>query len=457
MQSRGIKIDREALEQEKINVARRIEELSAEINNLCGRTINPNSPADLQRYFYVERGIPPYTKLNSKKEQSITCDDLALSRLARGTSARAPLREASLIQEWRKLSKLKGTYLEISFDIDSRLRCSYNPRGTKFARLSSSKTVFGTGMNMQNLHPAFLSFLVADEDCIFLDIDKSQAEWVVVAYASGDENMISCLERGIDPHAYTASQMFHMPVDLIKEEGKLLGHESDPLLVQKQRLLHPELAKAIAEKKWLPRTMSMRQCGKKSNHGLNYDESPNMFGLINEISVGEAKVIVDFYHRTYPGIRRYYEWTKRELSDHGRTLVNLFGRPCRFLGRWDSELWKSAYSYIPQSTVGELVNRALCGIYYDSSDDTRNLEVMQQVHDSIRLQIPLDSPNLGAAIQAAARYLNPTLNASGREFQIASDLKVGFNARDMEEVPLVSDSAEQARLVLEKAKELRGN
>ena len=33
---------------------------------------------------------------------------------------------------------------------------------------------------------------------------------------------------------------------------------------------------------WLPRIMSLRQCGKKSNHGLNYDEGSGEFGLINK-------------------------------------------------------------------------------------------------------------------------------------------------------------------------------
>ena len=152
MQSRGVRIDLEALEREKINVGRRIDELHLDINRLCGREINPNSSQQLQKYFYIEKGIHPYTKLNNQKQSVITCDDKALQRIARGTSARAGLREAALIQEWRKLSKLKGTYLEMRFDSDNRLRSSYNPRGTRFARLSSSKTIFDTGMNQQNLH-----------------------------------------------------------------------------------------------------------------------------------------------------------------------------------------------------------------------------------------------------------------------------------------------------------------
>jgi hypothetical protein len=49
----------------------------------------------------------------------------------------------------------------VAFDADGRLRCSWNPRGTKFGRLSSSQTIFGTGMNLQNLSPKFKGFIVA--------------------------------------------------------------------------------------------------------------------------------------------------------------------------------------------------------------------------------------------------------------------------------------------------------
>jgi DNA polymerase-1 len=455
MQSRGVKVDIEALNKERINVSRKIDEVQLELNRIVGRELNPNSSDQLKKYFYVEKNIPPYTKLNNKKEQVITCDDKALQRLSRGTSARAGLREASLIQEYRKLSKLKGTYLDITFDTDKRLRCSYNPRGTRFARLSSSKTIRETGMNMQNLPPAFQSFLVADDDNIFLSLDKAQAEWVVVAYASGDENMISCLERGIDPHAYTASQMFKMPVDLIRAEAKILGHESDPDIILEKRMAIPELAAAIKQKLWLPRTMSMRQCGKKSNHGLNYDESPPMFSLINEITIAEAKVIVNFYHRTYPGIEKYYDHIKHQLSTNGRVLENLFGRPYRFLGRWDSDLWKSAYSYIPQSTIGELVNRSMCDIYYSTTPDTSELEILQQVHDSIHLQHPVGDESIGHAVLECKRHLEPTLTASGRQFIIPTDLKIGYNMRDMVEVPFIDDPVQMTKRIHDAAKELK--
>lgn len=43
------------------------------------------------------------------------------------------------------------TVINAGLDSDDRLRCSYNPGGTETHRLSSSKTAFGRGTNLQNL------------------------------------------------------------------------------------------------------------------------------------------------------------------------------------------------------------------------------------------------------------------------------------------------------------------
>jgi len=445
MMIRGVKVDQIKLQEMKTKCEGLIAQYQKKLNELCGRVINPNSPDDCQRYFYGEKGIKPYTKRNAKGGSSVTVDDKALQRLARDTAGRRGFEEARIIQRIRQLRKLKGTYLEITFDKDMRLRCSYNPRGTRFARISSSKTVFDTGMNMQNLPPAFMQFLVADTGNIFITFDKRQAEWVVVAYASGDASMIKAVESGLDTHTYTASEMFKVPMDIIKMEHKLLGSESSPDEIERKRkdmdFLQPYL------RQWLPRNMSMRQCGKKSNHGLNYDEKERMFALINEISDKEAKVIIDFYHRIYPGIRRWYDTVQNKLSKD-RTLENLFGRKQRFLDRWGPDLFKSAYSYIPQSSVGELVNRGLVKIYRNSEEYSKELEILMQVHDSIDLQIPIiDVHRIVKCIRMVAAAMDHKFYANGREFSIATDLKIGFTLGTLTEIDLSLNDEELEKAI----------
>ncbi len=435
MMIRGVKVDHEALQELKKKCEVDISTYQAELNQIAGRPLGANSPKDLIRYFYGEKGVAPYTKKNGKGGSSVTCDDKALQRLAKGTASRAGFKEAKLIQRIRGLSKLKGTYLDIIFDKDGRLRCSYNPRGTRFGRLSSSKTIFSTGMNMQNLPPTFQKFLVADPGKVLMKFDKRQAEWFVVAFASGDASMINAIESGLDTHAYTASQMFSVPMEIVKKEHKLIEHESDPDKIKVARM-QMDFMKPYMDK-WLPRTTSMRQCGKKSNHALNYDETARMFSFINEITEKEAGVIIDFYHRIYPGIRSWHEFIRNKLSTD-RTLENCFGRKYRFLERWGPDLFKSAYSFIPQSTVGELVNRGMVDIYYDASPATEGLEIMQQVHDDIKFQLDADPQRIVRAVRAIQPFLDPELRIGGRSFHIPTDAKIGFAMDPMEEIDINS-------------------
>jgi len=155
MQMRGIKVDRVRLEETKHEVETAIAAKQVELDKVAEYPFNPASPKQCAEYFYVTKGLTPYISRSTGRP---TTDDRAMSRIFR----RYNLKEAKLVQEIRALSKLLGTYLEVQFDKDSRVRCSYNPRGTTTGRLSSSQTIFGTGMNLQNLHPGFKGFLVAD-------------------------------------------------------------------------------------------------------------------------------------------------------------------------------------------------------------------------------------------------------------------------------------------------------
>lgn len=426
MQIRGMKVSHELLNETKVEVLEQAAERQRELNQLCGHPLNVNSPKACAQYFYGELGIP---SMVSRKTKNITTDDEAMQRLARGKVGQPALRQAKLVQEIRSLQKLYGTYLNIQFDSDGRMRGSYNPRGSKFGRLSSSKTIHGTGMNFQNLPQEFKKFLVADNGYVLVEIDKRQAEWVVVAYASGDVNMIQAVESGIDVHVHTASLMFNLPNEIIEYEAKIVGYETNPERVKVARLGDDILKEAYSEN-W-PRNMSLRQCGKKSNHGLNYDEGFVNFSLLNEMEQREGRRIVNLYHEIYPGIRQYYATTQR-LLQRDRTLTNCFGRKVYFMGEWGHDLWKSAYSMIPQSTVVDSLNQGMVKIYHDKGiTKTNNVDILAQVHDSILMQVPLslaeDQRSFTNFLKGVYDYVSPVCEYNGRKFTIATDAKIGLN------------------------------
>src|SRR3990167_7526208 len=52
MMTRGILVNREALEEVKKDIIRKAAEKQQELNQLCGRELNINSYKDCQKYFY---------------------------------------------------------------------------------------------------------------------------------------------------------------------------------------------------------------------------------------------------------------------------------------------------------------------------------------------------------------------------------------------------------------------
>ena len=153
MSVRGLLADKQGLEETKLKLEDQIETFETELAQVAEWPFNPASPAQCKKYFYETKKITPYRN----QAGGVTTDDKAMSRIFRKTQ----LREAKLVQEIRALKKLKGTYIEVELDPDGRIRCSWNPRGTWTGRLSSSQTIFGKGMNLQNLDPKFKSFVVA--------------------------------------------------------------------------------------------------------------------------------------------------------------------------------------------------------------------------------------------------------------------------------------------------------
>ena len=426
MQTRGMKVNHLLMADTKREVLESAAEKQRELEELVGRPLNVNSSKQCANYFYVELGIPAILK---QKTRQVTTDDMAMQRLVRGTAKQPGLRQAKLVQEIRGLQKLYSTYLDINFDSDDRLRGAYNPRGTKFGRLSSSQTVFGTGMNYQNLPQEFKKFLVADDGYVLVEVDKRQAEWVVVAYFSNDANMITAIRNGVDVHVHTASLMFNIPAEIVAYENDIVGHATSAEAIHRLRM-DDEILQKLYTGAW-PRSMSLRQCGKKSNHGLNYDEGYRNFALLNEMDEVESKRIVNMYHDIYPGIRLAYEVVKRQLQKD-RTLTNCFGRKVRFMGEWGNDLWKSSYSMIPQSTVVDSLNSGMVRIYHDEYITKHlNVDVLAQVHDSILMQVPIEvvrnKEQYENLMHRVLEYTSPTLSYNGNDFKIATDAKCGLN------------------------------
>ena len=403
MMEHGIKIDIDGMHVAAKQCTKEIEQLAEQVSQIIKRTcipdssyatknaavLNLSSPDQLAIYFYNYKGIKPYI---NKDTGRITVDITALTRIANQGH-----HEASLILRIRQLAKRKSTFLDTSqVDPDGRMRCQYNPVGTKFGRVSSSENIFGTGTNHQNQPHDVLTHFIADDGYVVYSLDMSQIESRIVAYVGNIAAMIEAFEKGIDLHRLTAAMTL-----------SILGQ---------------------------PRTISTvsseerQEYGKRPNHAFNYGYGYRSYALRYEVPESDAKRIHTAYHAIYPALRNsYWTYIQQELKET-RALTTLMNRKILFLGLWSDKLLHDAYSAIPQSTCGDHVNeRGIEFIYYNESPIFQPIELLLPIHDSIDLQIPLSVPleQHAEVLIAIKASLETPLEWRGRKFVVPVDLVIG--------------------------------
>lgn len=358
----------------------------------------PGSSPQLKKYFHEELGVHKY----KTRQRKVGFDKVVLKRLiGKG------FKEAKLIMKRRKLRKARSTYLDIrKVDLDGRLRCQYKPAGTRFSRLASDTSIFGTGMNRQNWPKKLLRYLIPDPGYVYYSIDLSQAENRIVAYLAGCRAMMECFGTGQDVHSLTAALIFNEQLQRIIDEY--------------DNGITCDIGNGDQTK---------RYWGKKTNHSMNYDIGYVTFSVDCELEQAQGKQLVMAYHRIYPEIRQIFHSYIRRCLRQNRTIVNLMGRKTKFYGKLDDKTFRKGYNCIPQGTVGDIINEfGLLFIYYNSDPKFQPLILLDQVHDSVGFQYPLNKPweDHAYVINEIIKSLEVELTTHlGHKFVIPCDLTIG--------------------------------
>ena len=95
--------------------------------------------------------------------------------------------------------------------------------------------------------------------------------------------------------------------------------------------------------------------------------------------MAQAKPILKLYFQKNHLLPIWHKRVQTQLRQ-SRTMVNLFGRKHKFLDRWGDSLFRSAYAFVPQSSVGELLSMSLREVYDKHGSDIR---IALQLHDAI--------------------------------------------------------------------------
>jgi uracil-DNA glycosylase family 4 len=433
MQLNGAYVDK-GIQQKLINELKpELEQLQSFINQEAGRPVNINSPKQLHQLLYSDMMLPPqYKRRKSVREKrKITTDQEALGNLIVKYPDNKVL---SAIKKSKKLYKLLNSFVDIELSPDSKVHTSYNVTGAtmanvtkhgvfddegnykSFGRWSSSKSIiltYGSG-NLQNIPKQARLMYTAPEGYEYIQVDYAQAEAVVIAYIIGDVKLINMFEkayglrpsekkeRGYDIHRITASEMFKVALEEVTKE--------------------------------------QRKLGKRVRHAVNYDAGPGVLAASLGCSQKEAKLLLQIFYNGNPQLTVYRQNVQNQLAKN-RTLVNLFGRKHRFFDRWGSSLFKSAYAYVPQSTVGDLLNKALTRYYNTYCKQTT---IVFQLHDAIYVLSPLG--RRAKTLKNLRECLTIPLTYKSKTFYIDCDFSAGPSWGETEELDYSKEEIENEEM-----------
>mgnify|MGYP004470463741 CR=1 FL=1 len=348
MEYNGIYVSSSILENMGKEINDKINLVALNIYNLVGHEFNINSPKQLGEVLFDELGLT-----HGKKNQSgySTANDV-LTKL-KGTH---PVIDE--IIEYRMLTKLYSTYIEgliNSISSDGKIHTIYSQVTARTGRLSSLEP------NIQNIPVRYeygkmiRKAFLPSSNSVILSSDYSQIELRILSSIASIDSMIEAFKNGIDIHTKTAADIFNVDISDV--------------------------------------TKDMRRIAKAVNFGIIYGISG--YGLSENVGIKpkEAKVFIDNYLNTYPGVKEYMENIKMEAYNNGY-VKTLFGRirtidelkNTNYMIRMQGE--RIALNTPIQGTSADIIKKAMIDI--DKEFIKRNLKTKMiiQVHDELIFDVP---------------------------------------------------------------------
>jgi DNA polymerase I len=349
VEKKGIMIDRALLQSLSIEFTNKANNLQNKIYAIAGTSLNLGSPKQLGDTLFNILAIPGGKK--SAKTNAYTVDSETLESIAsQGYEI------ASLVLEWRHLTKLVNTYtepLQRLINVNTgRLHTTFEMTNTMTGRLSSHNP------NLQNIPvrtpegQKIRKAFIATPGNLVISADYSQIELRLLAHVADIDELKKVFIEDQDIHAVTASEIFNVP----------LADVSDDL----------------------------RRKAKGINFGIIYGISP--FGLARNIGISpaDAKRYIDLYFKKYPGIKEYMA-KYIDLAKQNGYVETIFRRRCAIEGINSSNYLtrsfaeRAAINAPLQGSASDIIKKAMVVMPRYLSQ-----YMVLQIHDELLFEIPIN-------------------------------------------------------------------
>lgn len=350
MELKGIKVDKKILQELAGEMEASLFQLEKEITAMAGQSFNLNSPQQLSYILFEKLKLPVVRKIKT----GYSTDARVLQELANVH----PI--ASLIYEYRTLTKLKNTYLEGFYPFinkkTGRIHTTFNQAVTATGRLSSKDP------NLQNIPVKLESgrrlrraFIPSDKNCLLFAADYSQIELRILAHLSRDPGLIDAFKSGEDIHTRTAAEVFGVPQAQV--------------------------------------TPLMRSRAKAVNFGIIYGISDYGLSQDLQISRAEAGQYIKQYFQRYPGVEQYIKDCISEARKKGYVTTVMNRRRylrdinhSNFSRRSFAE--RMARNTPVQGSAADIIKAAMRAIDRELEKENYRASMLLQVHDELIFEVP---------------------------------------------------------------------
>ena len=360
MQTVGISIDGKKLHEVGIKVNEEIVQLKKFIYMETNEEFNIDSPKQLADILFNKMGLPTV----KKNKTGFSTDLESLTELAEHHPV------ADLILNYRKLAKIKNTYIDALPKLinpqTNRIHTTFNQTIASTGRLSSTEP------NLQNIpirtelgKEIRSAFIAEADDFLLMSADYSQIELRIMAFLSNDANLIDAFKNNIDIHSATASLLFSCEVGDVTED--------------------------------------MRRTAKTVNFGIMY--GLGSFGLSQRLRITRkaADEIIQNYFEKFHSIKTYISDTLSKVRELGYAET-MIGRRRYFPDinhknhniRAAAE--RAAINMPIQGTASDMIKIAMLNIHQLLKQQNLRSQMILQIHDELLFEAAVDEIDLLADV-----------------------------------------------------------